>query len=878
MRIENYFLKIAIILILFNQYSINAQALKNTNTPSTQEVPFNCDYYAYLFQFNDVYSIDLASGSSILVAENITGGNINAAGYNNADGYIWGSLSTPSKSIVRIGNDYSTDTYYIPELPSAGRYIGDIDPNGMYYLKPGGTTVYKIDLDPNSSNYLESAGTLTLDTNITIHDWAFNALDGALYTVEKNTNVLYRVDISTGVVTSLGEVPILSGNSYTYGAVYFDAAGNFYISANQTGTIYIIYSVQDLTGSNSMNSNFFAFGPASSSNDGARCPTAPVAQENCSNGIDDDGDGLVDCDDLSCSGVGSCEVNTDASGGNNGGLESNNRLSQKINKRNYWRVKQNFTFNKAKAKRIKKTSKYKSKSAQNVQLKDFIPLEVLLNTETIESTPNDLLGITNATEVLSVDYLRNSKNVAAILATKTTKGAYEHTKYICDRLLGAEILSVSTIQLQEKDFIKTLIKHPNGEKEFVVSFSIKLQNTNTYMVDSHWNLDRYDTTADYYNFQVWSNSIDDVYKLCEEILALAAAQKTIESYNTSAAPTVFVKKGTYKNGKINLQITNTNKSNTLMIDGGLRKTETSPTENINYSMNIDTNYSNSLSLETGYLFDIGFRIHSNTNNTPDDLFMSDGSWGVDDAATSTHVSTFSVLNHQQQTIDNAFIVERDVHLIAETSEFVSVYKSFTPTFQPIDLTTYNTLNFKASGTGKLLVTLLKKNIDLWENQYRTEVNLTNVEKEFTISFNEFLSNTASDFLPNDVTTIIFTMISDDGMLLEKRVEISGINFTMGEVLSIDDHLLAFQNDKRKINIAPNPMSSSSNISFLTENTGICELIIYNSLGVLIERKKINATTGLNTLNIEKRNLSSGLYFIKIRMQNTNYKTVKLLIK
>ncbi len=878
MKIKNYLLKITIILFLFNQYSISAQEIKSTSSSATQGAPFNCDYYAYLFQFNDVYSIDLASGNSLLVAENITDGNINAAGYNNADGYIWGSLSSPSKSIVRIGNDYSTDTYYIPELPTAGRYIGDIDTNGMYYLKNGGTTVYKIDLDPNSSSYLESAGTLTLDTNITIHDWAFNSLDGALYTVEKNTNVLYRIDISTGTVTSLGEVPILAGNSYTYGAVYFDAAGNFYVSANQTGTIYIVYGVQDLTGSNAISSNFFAFGPASSSNDGARCPTAAVAQEDCSNGIDDDGDGLVDCDDLSCSGVGDCEVNTGASGGNNGGLESNNRLSQKINKRNYWRVKQNFTFNKEKATRIKKTSKYKSKSAQNVELRDFIPLDVLVNTETIESTPSDLLGITNAIEVLSVDYLRNSKNIAAILATKTTKGAYEHTKYICDRLLGAEILSVSTIQLQEKDFIKTLIKHPNGEKEFVVSFSIKLHATNTYMVDSHWNLDRYDATADYYNFQVWSNSIDDVYKLCEEILALTKAQKPIESYNTSRAPAVYVKKGVYKNGKIDLQIINTDRSNSLTIDGGLRKTETSATENVNFSMSINNNYSNSVSLELGYLFDMGFRIHSGANNTPDDLFMSDGSWGVDDAATSTQVSTFNVTPHQQQTVNEGLIVERDVHLKAETSEYVSVYKSFTPTFQPIDLTGYNTLSFKAFGTGKLVVTLLKKNIEVWESQYRTQVSLTNEEKEFTISFDEFLSNTTEDFLPNDITTVIFSMISEDGALLEKVLTISNINFSMGEVLSIDDISLGLQNNKRKINIAPNPMRSKSTISFLSEKEGTCELSIYSSLGALVARKTISASSGLNTLSFEKRNLRSGLYFVKIRMRNLNYKTGKLLIK
>ena len=72
---------------------------------SAQNDPFNCVYDAYLFQYNDVYSIDLASGNSYLVAEDVTPGSINAAAYNPADGFIWGSLSSPAKTIVRIGQD-----------------------------------------------------------------------------------------------------------------------------------------------------------------------------------------------------------------------------------------------------------------------------------------------------------------------------------------------------------------------------------------------------------------------------------------------------------------------------------------------------------------------------------------------------------------------------------------------------------------------------------------------------------------------------------------------------------------------------------------------------------------------------------------------------
>ena len=93
--------------------------------------PFNCNTNAYLFQYNDVYSIDLASGNSEQVATDITTGSINATGYNAKDGYIWGSLSSPSQSIVRIGEDFSTDIYTISALPSNNRYVGDINTDGI---------------------------------------------------------------------------------------------------------------------------------------------------------------------------------------------------------------------------------------------------------------------------------------------------------------------------------------------------------------------------------------------------------------------------------------------------------------------------------------------------------------------------------------------------------------------------------------------------------------------------------------------------------------------------------------------------------------------------------------------------------------------------
>ena len=77
------------ITYLLKKHIANASLLLFSLISNAQDIPFNCDYSAYLFQRNDVYAIDLASGNSFEIATDITPGNINATGYNPADGYIW---------------------------------------------------------------------------------------------------------------------------------------------------------------------------------------------------------------------------------------------------------------------------------------------------------------------------------------------------------------------------------------------------------------------------------------------------------------------------------------------------------------------------------------------------------------------------------------------------------------------------------------------------------------------------------------------------------------------------------------------------------------------------------------------------------------------
>ncbi|MGY5353243.1 DUF6923 family protein [Wenyingzhuangia sp. IMCC45533] len=839
--------------------------------------PFNCVYNSYLFQYNNIYALNLASGNSILVAENINDSRVNAAAYNSVDGYLWGFLQEKHKTLIRIGNDFNTTEFKIESIPNtaANSYVGDISLNGIYYYKKGIET-HMIDLNPESTDYLSHVGSFNLSRNLNIHDWAFNANDNNLYTVEKSSNHLFCINTSNNTMSDLGEVPILKGNNYTYGAVYFDLDGNLYVSANQTGTVYIVKRTHTIKSESDISSNLFAYGPASASNDGARCPTAPVPVENCSNGVDDDGDGLVDCDDPACSGVEACPTITLTTSANDGGLESNNRLSQKITARNYQRSRLNYQFNKAKAPVYRQSQRFINQA--KTELKDFIPFGVIHNAETIVTSPSDLIDITNADDIFSVDYVNQGKEtVASILALKTNNGVYEHTKFICDRLLGGEILSIGTIFIEETPFIKTIIKNPGGEIEHVVSLAVRESENFTYTIESHWNLDKYKANTAFYNFQIWSNTVDDVYVLTNDIINSFKNERSIKEYITSTPPKTYVRKGNYKNGKLNLNIVNTyNTPTKTTIDGGLRETETSDTKHINTSLEVES-YNTNVALETGSLFDVGFRIEDNHGGTPDDLFVSDGPWGVDDSGYLTTVYEYEVSSNDHTFYDDNYSVERNIKLRAETPSYVSAYKAFNPRFKSVNLNEYNTFSMDAIGNGNMTVILMKESISEWENQYKYTFNLNDKEKHFDISIEEFKNandNTIID--TSDVTMIVFLMKSShEGILEKKEMEIKNIEFKSLEETTETYEVI---NTKPTISVLPNPIKTTANITFNSDEKSNYILNVYNATGLLVQAIKGDTVQGANTIVYKRNHLEHGVYIYNLTINGSQTYHGKLILE
>ncbi|MFY7886962.1 MAG: hypothetical protein ACOVOV_19170, partial [Dolichospermum sp.] len=98
----------------------------------------------------------------------------------------------------------------------------------------------------------------------------------------------------------------------------------------------------------------------------------------------------------------------------------------------------------------------------DLRLVDLVPSTVLGTDRAYISSPTDLVNFTNADEVLSVDYTKTNINKAVAFGTRTLGDVYNHTKPICDRLKGSEILEIKQISVNGITLLAYKVKQHTG--------------------------------------------------------------------------------------------------------------------------------------------------------------------------------------------------------------------------------------------------------------------------------------------------------------------------------------------------------------------------------------------------------------------------------
>lgn len=261
---------------------------------SVDAAPFTtCPSKAFLFQGNPVssYGVNLVTGSYRLIEDDPgIDANINGLGFDEQDRYLYG-FNTTHLAVVRMDSEHQVETLNVTGLPtSTSFFVGDVT-NHHYYLYRKNVGLYKINLSPLDEDLsaLLNAELITTVSTLTLTDFAFNPNDKKLYGVDNKSGYLYQIDPTTGNTSLVGD----SGETGTFGAVYFDMNGYFYISRNQDGKIYRI-DLSTVTNNSTfealhaldVTAIHFADGPSSNQNDGARCATAPLIDEDTPSTID----------------------------------------------------------------------------------------------------------------------------------------------------------------------------------------------------------------------------------------------------------------------------------------------------------------------------------------------------------------------------------------------------------------------------------------------------------------------------------------------------------------------------------------------------------------------------------------------------------------
>ncbi|MEL6987398.1 MAG: hypothetical protein AAGK97_06165, partial [Bacteroidota bacterium] len=261
-------------------------------------------------------------------------------------------------------------------------------------------------------------------------------------------------------------------------------------------------------------------------------------------------------------------------------------------------------------------------------MSDLIAGDLIANSEAFVSTPSDLIGISNAEDVLSVDILRENTTLGSVLLIKTENAVYEHTKFICDRLDGAIIRDVSTSMYNGMLFQVMEVVHPSGAIEYASSFAAYLLN-DQFFIENHWNLEDYTAEGLIYNFQLWANSYEHLNQIMESTIEKMQSLHPVVYRNQSPIPSIFVSNGNIQGNKIHLNLVNKNGARSIHVEGTYTTTETNEERAFAKTIQLSGKYRETIQFELGSVYDIGFRIYNDKDATRDDLFFADGAWGLD---------------------------------------------------------------------------------------------------------------------------------------------------------------------------------------------------------------------------------------------------------
>lgn len=547
-----------------------------------------------------------------------------------------------------------------------------------------------------------------------------------------------------------------------------------------------------------------------------------------------------------------------------GGLESNGDLAKLIAKRNFTREKNgDHNFKKQHQNRFHKNT-LKNKS-NTTSLIDYLPETGMYKTEIAKvSSPKDLLAITNATEIFSVDYYVGNKRISAVLATKTEGKIYDHSKVICDRLNNSSLEDVRLVKTRGHQIISSKIKRATGEIEYTLSFSIKMGAKQNELF-SFWNISQY-PTGNYQNYQIWGSSFSQVFSIANYVIDTHTQKNGLLSTQVKdVLPNVFVKSGSYTNGVIHLNLINKTEEKQVSFVGNIAETEVSEHVKAENTFSLSGAYNEVLSIETGVLFDIGFSLETASSTQKDVLYLADGPWGLDYLKDFATISSFDVSTTEKSYDENNYEVDRNVSATGEVKGNINLFRHILPGDQTLEISNFNVLKFTATNNKPVEVVVMQSDDRAWSNRLRYTIPANSKERTFLIPFNDFKDADGNSISITNIKTVVFSIIGNYTNYVPFSIAVKDLAFTSQSALSIEN--FSEIASKKVINY-PNPFTNKTTIQ-LSSNSKFVNIRVYDFLGRVVDFQNITTDDSMKRVQYKTPNLKTGVY--KYQLQDDQNK-------
>ena len=478
------------------------------------------------------------------------------------------------------------------------------------------------------------------------------------------------------------------------------------------------------------------------------------------------------------------------------------------------------------------------------------------------TSPSDLVNMTNALDVQSKDYTKNSTCKAVAFATKTSGIVYTHSKPICDRLREAELQNISNVTIGNITFVQYKLLQNNGDIEYAISFSAgKNASSNFYEIQSKWLNEDYTGLDTMYNFQIWGVSPTVVKSMVADVLQNIQSNLPYYQLTYSAVPQTYIMSHRRNQTSMDITINNNTASTTanLAVTDYMNEfSKALPARIIPVSINAYGKTLVSVDMQDKYQADV--KMFDATNVlVNDEIYSNDGPWDINYNAAKTTVNQFDVINDGYTATPSEWRLFRKVALKATTSDYVSVYKLMKAAGLPRDLNAYNAFNFTAdaSGAGSLKITFVKNSITDWNNQYSVIIPAKQGLQEYSINYADLSAAGLGAIDASDINAITISfMVNSNNTVL---------NATISNARLVKATTVIVPVVEASVLVYPNPIVNEVTVKYNSANAGDIYINIYSAEGRLVA-KQLASYLGGNvpkTTTIDLSKAVKGSYLVKV---------------